>query len=66
MAWWWSPSKRAKKIVRCSEEMIVRGVVLATWEPRRATLVEHVIELPLLLGVGSCGAQHVGLASDAN
>ena len=39
-----------EKIVRCSGEVIVRGVVHALWEPRRATLVEHVIELPSLLG----------------
>ena len=41
MAWWWSPSKHAKKIVWCSEEVIVRGVVLVPWEPRRVTLVEQ-------------------------
>ena len=40
MAWWWSLSKHAKKIVRCSGEVIVRGVVLAPREPRIATLVE--------------------------
>ena len=28
-------------IVRCSREELVRGVVLAPWEPRRATLVER-------------------------
>ena len=28
-----------KKIVRCSEEEIVRGIVLTPREPRRATLV---------------------------
>jgi hypothetical protein len=28
----------------------VRGIVLTQLEPRRATLVERVIELPLLLG----------------
>jgi hypothetical protein len=39
---------------------IVRGTVLTLPVPRRATLVECVIELPLLW-VGSCGAQHVGL-----
>jgi hypothetical protein len=39
----------------------VRGVVLAPWEQRRATLAEHVIELPSLGLWGSCGAQHVGL-----
>ena len=42
--------KHAKKIVRCSGEVIVRGVVLAPWETQRATLVECVIELPSLLG----------------
>ena len=42
--------KHAKKIVRCSGEVIVRGIVLTPWEPRRATLVEHVIELPSLVG----------------
>ena len=41
MAWWWSPSKHAKKIVRCSREVIVRGIVLTLREPRRATLVEQ-------------------------
>ena len=39
-----------KKLVRCSGEVLVRGIVLAPWEPRRATLVERVIELPSLLG----------------
>ena len=39
-----------KKIVRCSGEEIVRGIVLTPQEPRRATLVGHVIELPSLLG----------------
>ena len=33
--------KHAKKIVRCSEEMVVRGIVLTPREPRRATLVER-------------------------
>ena len=57
MAWWWSPSKDAKKIVRCSREVIVRGVLLAPRQPQRATLVEHVIELPSLVSWGvSCGA----------
>jgi hypothetical protein len=37
-----------KKIVRCSEEELVRGIVLAPRKPRRATLVERVIELPHL------------------
>ena len=40
--------KHAKKIVRYSGEVIVRGIVLAPREPRRATLVERVIELPSL------------------
>jgi hypothetical protein len=44
----------------------VRGIVLTPREPRRATLVEHVIELPSLVGRGSCGARRAGLASDAN
>ena len=35
-----------KKIVRCSGEVIV----LTLREPRRATLVERVIELPSLVG----------------
>jgi hypothetical protein len=39
-----------KEIVRCSGEGFVRGTVLTPWEPRRATLVERVIELPSLLG----------------
>ena len=37
-------------IVRCSEEEIVRSIVLAQRELQRATLVERVIELPSLLG----------------
>ena len=36
-----------KKLVRRSGEVLVRGIVLAPREPRRATLVKHVIELPL-------------------
>ena len=39
-----------KKLVRRSGEVLVRGIVLAPWEPRRATLVKHVIELPSLKG----------------
>ena len=39
-----------KKFVRCSGEVIVRGVVLTPREPRRATLVERVIKLPSLVG----------------
>ena len=35
------PLKHAKKIVRCSGEVIVRGIVLIPREPRRATLVER-------------------------
>jgi hypothetical protein len=38
----------------------VRGIVLTPWEPRRATLVERVIELPSLW-VGSYGALVKGL-----
>ena len=39
-----------KMLVRCSGEEFVRGIVLAPREPRRATLVERVIELPSLSG----------------
>ena len=41
--------KHAKKIVRCFGEVIVRGIVLTLREPRIATLVERVIELPSLV-----------------
>ena len=37
-----------KKLVRCSREEIVRGTVLTPREPRKATLVKRVIELPSL------------------
>ena len=33
-----------KKIVRCSREEIVRGIVLTPQEPRRATLVERDVK----------------------
>ena len=39
-----------KKLVRRSREVLVRGIVLAPREPRRATLVKRVIELPSLKG----------------
>ena len=39
-----------KKLVWRSEEVLVRGIVLAPREPRRATLVKRVIELPSLKG----------------
>ena len=39
-----------KKLVRRSGEVLVWGIVLAPWEPRRATLVKRVIELPSLKG----------------
>ena len=35
------PLKHAKKIVRCSGEEIVRGIMLTLREPQRATLVEQ-------------------------
>jgi hypothetical protein len=37
-----------KKLVQCSGEELVRGIVLAPRELQRATLVERVIELPRL------------------
>ena len=40
-----------EKIVRCSRGGFVRGIVLIPQEPRRATLVERVIELPSLVGM---------------
>ena len=43
--------KHARKIVWCFREVIVRGIVLTPREPRRATLVEHVIECPHLVEV---------------
>ena len=39
-----------KKLVRRSGEVLVRGIVLAPREPRRATLVKRVTELPSLKG----------------
>ena len=67
MAWWRVLRREAhKKIVRCSGEGFVRDIVLTPRELRRATLVERDIELPLLGSWGSCGAQCVGLAGDAN
>jgi hypothetical protein len=38
-----------EKLVRCSEGGFVRGIVLTLWGSRRATLVEHVVELPSLV-----------------
>ena len=49
-----------KKLVRCSGEVIVRGIVLTSRELRRATLVERVIELLSLGSWGFCGTQRVG------
>jgi hypothetical protein len=37
-----------KKLVRCSREGFVRGIVLIPWGSRIATLVKRVIELPSL------------------
>ena len=50
-----------KKLVRCSGEEIVRGIVLTPRESRRATLVERIIKLPSLSLWGSCSTQCVGL-----
>ena len=36
--------KHAKKIVRCSREVIVMGIVLTPREPQRATLVERDVK----------------------
>jgi hypothetical protein len=38
-----------EKIMRCSGGL-VRGIVLTPWGSQRATLIEHVIELPSLSG----------------
>ena len=37
-----------EKIVRCSREGFVRGIVLTPWGSQRGTLVKRVIELPSL------------------
>ena len=39
-----------KKLVRRSGEELVRGIVLVPRDPRRATLVKHIIEPPSLKG----------------
>ena len=39
-----------KNLCGAPEKSFVRGIVLAPWEPREATLVKRVIELPSLLG----------------
>ena len=36
--------KHTRKIVQCSGEVIVRGIVLTPREPRRATLVERDVK----------------------
>ena len=38
-----------KNLCGALEKSFVRGIVLAPWELRRATLVKRVIELPSLL-----------------
>ena len=42
--------KPARRLCGAPEKSFVRDIVLAPWEPRRATLVGHVIELPSLVG----------------
>ena len=42
--------KPARRLCGAPEKSFVRGIVLALREPRRATLVERVIELPSLSG----------------
>ena len=67
-SWRLSPPRRLggefsarKKIVWCSREGFVRGTMLTPREPRRATLVEHAIELlslglwPRFLQCSTCG-----------
>ena len=39
-----------KKLVWRSGEVLVRGIMLAPREPRRAILIKRVIELPSLSG----------------
>ena len=65
-AWWWSSSKPARSLCGAPETSFLRDIMLAPQEPRRATLVECVIELPSLLGIGSYGVRRAGLAGDAN
>ena len=43
------PVEAARSLSGAPEKSFVRGIVLAPQEPRRATLVERVIELPSLL-----------------
>ena len=42
--------KPARSLSGAPEKSFVRGIVLVPWEPRRATLVKRVIELPSLKG----------------
>jgi hypothetical protein len=50
----WGSVEACKEIVRSSGEDFVRGIVLTPRGSRRATLVEHVIELPDLRVVSWC------------
>ena len=42
--------KPARSLCGAPEKSFVRGIVLASREPQRATIVERVIELPSLSG----------------
>jgi hypothetical protein len=54
-AWWLVASSKLARRSCDAPEKLCEGVVLTPRESRRATLLEHVIELPHLI-VGSCGA----------
>ena len=58
--------KPARSLCGAPEKSFVRGIVLAPREPQRATLVEHVIELPSLSGYVLAVFDVKGLAGDAN
>jgi hypothetical protein len=49
MAWWWSPSKLARRLCGAPEKNFMRGIMLDPREIERATLVKSVIELPSLV-----------------
>ena len=50
MAWWCDLRRNMQGSLCGAPEKFVRGIVLTSREPQRATLVERVIELPSLSG----------------
>ena len=61
IAWWWSILKHAKKIVRCSREVICERYHAHPMRAAKSNTSRACYWATLTFGVGSCGTRRAGL-----